>query len=33
VGDRVSTITIVPDVGGEDVVYGELSTRQRLRVF
>ncbi|GGF96629.1 DNA-directed RNA polymerase subunit beta' [Rhodococcoides trifolii] len=32
-GDRFYKITIVPDDGGEEVVYDKLSKRQRLRVF
>ena len=31
--DRFYKITIVPDDGGEEVVYDKLSKRQRLRVF
>jgi DNA-directed RNA polymerase subunit beta' len=32
-GERFYKITIVPDDGGEEVVYDKLSKRQRLRVF
>ncbi|WP_422749541.1 DNA-directed RNA polymerase subunit beta' [Mycobacterium sp. WMMD1722] len=32
-GDRFYKITIVPDDGGEEVVYDKLSKRQRLRVI
>ena len=32
-GDRFYKITIVPDDGGEEVVYDKLSRRQRLQVF
>ncbi|BDC73905.1 DNA-directed RNA polymerase subunit beta' [Prescottella equi] len=31
--DRFYKITVVPDDGGEEVVYDKLSKRQRLRVF
>src|SRR6476659_7539143 len=31
--DRFYKITIIPDDGGEEVVYDKLSKRQRLRVF
>ena len=32
-GERFYKIIIVPDDGGEEVVYDKLSKRQRLRVF
>ena len=32
-GERFYKITIIPDDGGEEVVYDKLSSRQRLRVF
>src|SRR6476661_3767740 len=32
-GERFYKITIVPDDGGEEVVYDKLSRRQRLKVF
>ena len=32
-GERFYKITVVPDDGGEEVVYDKLSKRQRLRVF
>ncbi|HET6735244.1 DNA-directed RNA polymerase subunit beta', partial [Mycobacterium sp.] len=32
-GDRFYKMTIVPDDGGEEVVYDKLSRRQRLKVF
>lgn len=32
-GERFYKITIVPDDGGEEVVYDKISKRQRLRVF
>ncbi|SKO43466.1 DNA-directed RNA polymerase beta' chain [Mycobacteroides abscessus subsp. bolletii] len=32
-GERFYKITIIPDDGGEEVVYDKLSKRQRLRVF
>jgi DNA-directed RNA polymerase subunit beta' len=32
-GDRFYKITIIPDDGGEEVVYDKLSRRQRLKVF
>ena len=33
VGEKFYKITIVPDDGGEEVVYDKLTKRQRLRVF
>ncbi len=32
-GDRFYKMTIIPDDGGEEVVYDKLSRRQRLKVF